>query len=823
MEIMVVSNFYTPMEARTKNIMKSPDTRILIQAMNKLGLPTSTDKVYYTVAIKQAVSKSGAKKINKEVMDYYHPALIAEIDKYKPKVILAMGKVAYQTLTGNYGVKITAQYGRVEQLHGSSIVVTRHPGVLIRKPGDYKPFTAELITAKDILYNVQQYDPGTTEYEILDTNPKCMEWVDKFYDWAKTGKLKVVGADMETTSLDYREAECCVVGIAYAKNKVIIIPREMRSWIKKFFRVPDIDWVWQNGKYDRKVMWRRKLTNFDSDGFHMFPHQHDTEYEHYMLDETSAHDLGTLTKTFLHAAEYKYKMNQNFKAVTLETYPQFFDALCERVAVDADYTLQLHYELQKELHKPENKGPLKCYDKVIMPAANFLARVEQNGMLIDNGPLQEMNKQYDALLASILADIEKLAAPYWDRELYMEESGAKSASEKFKPSSPKQMSWMVFKRLRLKPRRRQGTSTNADVLNSIEEDVPLIKKVLEYRGIKKEQSTYVIGIMKKEDVDNRVRSNFSLHATATGRLSSKEPNVQNLPASKGVGNVRRAIIPAKGKILMEVDYSSAELRWLAFLSKDEALTEIFREGRNLHKETATKLYGPNFTPAQKMRAKAVNFGIAYGREAQSFKDEYNISIEEAEHMITGWLNAYPQAGDYLQWCADQVAKGKFLETPWGNRRRVGLVTKESLHNLQNEFKNFPIQGSSSHTLLYSGMRVERILKSKYDTTIIDLIHDSMLLEVPMDKETVQAVSKFVSEVMIETPKLLFNCDVPFKCDTDLGPDWGNVQAYNNETGNMEIEHKECTPVWVEKIPYEKWIQKVYHWDVYERTKFKTLF
>jgi DNA polymerase-1 len=249
------------------------------------------------------------------------------------------------------------------------------------------------------------------------------------------------------------------------------------------------------------------------------------------------------------------------------------------------------------------------------------------------------------------------------------------------------MAWMIFDKLKLKPRIRQGRSTGAKILASIEADIPLINKVLEYRSVSKEKSTYVVGTLKLRDIDGRVRSNFSLHITATGRLSSKEPNVQNLPSANGVGNVRRAYVPPKGKILMEVDYSGAELRWLALLSNDRVLREIFIQGRNLHKETATRMFGPDFTPQQKMRAKAVNFGIPYGREAGSFKDEFNISEQEAQGLIDSWLDAYPEAKEYLQWCGDQVLAGKYLETPWGNRRRAGLVTKESLHALQNEFKN----------------------------------------------------------------------------------------------------------------------------------------
>lgn len=816
MDFVVVGDYPTAMEVRKGVCMTGPAVDILKQTMQKVNLPIDTQHVYYTTAVKEALPRKKSSNVTNALIDKYRAGLIDEIKQVNPKYVITLGKMAYQILMGDNKIKITSEYGRVGEpsfLPGMQVIPIMHPALIMRAPKDFKPFFASLQLISQIYHGGGVYDPGSPVWIVLDTEEKCDDALEFLKPYTR------ITADIETTSLDYREAEFCVMGMCFEKNKVFILPREMRHRAKDFFALPDTKWTWHHGKYDRKVMWRRKLTAFNELGWHQFPHHNDTIYMHYVLDETSAHDLGFLTKTFLQAKEYKYKMNQQFKAVTLETYPQFFDALCERVAVDCDYGYQLEDKLWQELRKPGNESILHVYENLLMPATQFLANVEQNGMLIDQEFLQEVGKKYDVLLDKILKEVEEAAAPYWDPEIYMKDMDAKSAPEKFNPGSPKQMQWMVFKRLKLHPTRRQGTSTGKDVLKSIKEDIPLIKKVLEYRSVKKEQSTYVEGLLKKCDKDGRVRSNFSLHITATGRLSSKEPNVQNIPAANGVGNIRRAFIPPKGKIIMEVDYSGAELRWLAFLSGCPVLKDIFINGRNLHKETATALFGHDFTPQQKMRAKAVNFGIPYGRQANSFKEEFNITLEEAQKMIDDWLNKYHGARDYLNWCADQVHLGNYLQTPWGNRRRFGLVTDQSLDSLQNEAKNFPIQCSSSHTLLYSAMNLAAELKEKYDTVICDLIHDSMYLEVPMDPQTVQAVSKRVSQYMIDVPKVLFNCDVPFKTDTDLGPDWGMVCAYNNETQMMELEDEHHN---VTEVPYEKWIQEVYHWDVYEKDWFKQL-
>lgn len=209
-----------------------------------------------------------------------------------------------------------------------------------------------------------------------------------------------------------------------------------------------------------------------------------------------------------------------------------------------------------------------------------------------------------------------------------------------------------------------------------------------------------------------------------------------------------------------------------------------------------------------------NFGgnmIPYGREAQSFVDEFNITKEEAARMISGWLNKYYGAKAYLEWCAEQVKAGNYLETPYGRRRRFGLVTPESLHALQNEARNFPIQSSSSDTLLVASLEMEKPLKESFDTDILNLIHDSDLLQIPMKKEIVMDVGKYTNEVMTSIPKKLFNCPIPFKTDFEIGTDWGNLVTFNYNTGMIEEE----TDDGIITIDFDEWVEENYHWDVYE--------
>lgn len=783
-DLMVIGESPTVQEVRKGEVMTGAGAQVLLETMQKVGLPFTADQVYFTTALKCAVPKSRNHKIPKDAYSCCHEYLLKEIQEVAPKVVLVCGATAMYTLLNTTAIKITEEYGRVRTydfLPGVQVIPIMNPGVLLHKPGDYKPFLAMMQLASTIYNGGQATDTGETTWTICDTREKCVSLWKKMQALHAEGKMQYVSFDMETTGLDYRTAEFLVLGICFEKNHAFIIPREMRNAVHNF--VDGVPWrcIWQHGKYDKKVMWRRNIANVQLD--------EDTIYQHYALDETSSHDLGYLSKVYLNAAEYKYKMNQNWKAVTLDTYPQFFDALCERVAVDVDYTYQLYFKFDSILR--EEPTLQKLYKSLLMPAANFLSRVEQNGISIDAEYLQVLDKQYTVLMEKIRREIDDLATPFWDAEAYQRSTGAKSAPVAFNPGSPIQMSWMVFDRLKLNPRIKKGRSTDKDILKSIENPPALITKVLEYRTVQKEHSTYVIGLLDARDTDGRVRTTFSLHITSTGRLSSKEPNIQNQPSANGVGNIRKAFVPKPGYVFAEIDYSGAELRWLAVLSKCPVLSEIFHTNRNLHVETAKSLFGENYTKAQKLRAKALNFGIMYGREAKSIAEEHDIPLPEAEKMMADWFKLYYGAANYLHWCDTQVVQGNYMESPFGRRRRFGLVSPATLKSLQNEARNFAIQSASSDLLLSCAMYCEQTLLEKYDTHIVNLIHDSMLLEIPANAATVRAVGQYCYEVMTTAPKKWFDIDLPFKADYEVGFNWSDLAEFDM-SDKAAVENKQIT-------------------------------
>ena len=501
--LMVIGESPVASECVRGQLMTGAGAQVLKDTLQKVGMPYKEDEVYYTTAVKCAVPKKKGQKFPTDAPVNCREFLLAEIKMVKPKMILVCGATAIQTLMANSKLKVTELYGRVmeETLYDNTIcdlfgevydewpqiIPIMNPGVLIHKPGDYKPFYSYMQLAATIFKGGEAIDTGVTTWDVCDTPEKCSELWQLMMSKVANGTLTHVSFDIETTGLDYRTVEFLVLGICFEKNHAYVIPREMRKYVHNFLSGVPWKCIWQHGKYDKKVMWRRGLADINID--------EDTMYMHYVLDETSAHDLGHLTKIFLNAKEYKYKMNQEWKNVELDTYPQYFDALCERVAVDVDYTLQLFNVLTDELNKPENAPLKRVYKDMLIPAANFLSRVEQNGCLINDKYLEDMAKKYEVLLQEINDTIDELAAPFWDPNLYIQQTGAKSASPKFKAGSPQQMAWMVFDRLKLKPRVKKGRSTGKDILESIDDAPLLIKKVLEYRRVQKEYSTYVLGLL----------------------------------------------------------------------------------------------------------------------------------------------------------------------------------------------------------------------------------------------------------------------------------------------------------------------------------------
>lgn len=315
----------------------------------------------------------------------------------------------------------------------------------------------------------------------------------------------------------------------------------------------------------------------------------------------------------------------------------------------------------------------------------------------------------------------------------------------------------------------------------------ILQALFDYREAKKALGTWINGIERRIEADGRVHSTFNLHGTETGRLSSSDPNFQNIPVKKKDDKpeeiVRNVFHAMPGCTYIELDYSQAELRLLAHLSEDDWLTDIYQTERDLHTEVAIALYGPDYSYQQRMRAKAVNFGIAYGRSAYSLMGEFGIPQREAQRMVDEWFERAPNVKRFLDHCRTWVRAGESEPTPFGRRRRFPLITGDTLKDLGNEAANFPMQSTASDLTLLAAMRIEYWmadsgLQAKAEKRglvcgVVNLVHDAILLEVPAEWRDRCAAK--AQEIMMDTPKRVLGGRVPFTVDWHSADAWADCK------------------------------------------------
>ena len=747
-EVAIVGEAPGTQEIAQKKPFVGPAGQLLNKALQTVDLPPRED-IFVTNALLCKPPKN--KPQLKTAIKCCQRRLSEELKQVNPRLIIALGNIGMHATTNDFDLKVTKAQGTIQQspfAEGAKVIPMLHPAAILRAPGEYKLFYGTMQRASEMYHGGEPPDPGKTEWWAAETD----EDIRKAIEELKKYQGEIVAADIETTALKARQGEMLVIGICPEKNHVIVIPGDKIP--KELFTEVNVKWGWQGGKFDQK--WLRH-NNYEANV------HHDAMLLSYTLNEHSGvHGLEQLATRLLGAEPYKHKVKEKVGKKGFGALPKH--DLYERVAVDADYTKQVIDKLLSRVKKNSQLDWL--YHKLLIPASDFLRRVEENGIYVNVPVLEEFEKEYQQELDEINDEILRYAQPLWSPEKYKQDTSAKTAPEVFNPGSTYQLAWMLYDRIGLRPPiKKKGRSTDKEVLEALEGQHPIVDKMREYRTVQKELSTYITGVKDKVDEDNRVRTTFNLHVTSTGRLSSKEPNVQNQPKRRP--QVRNMYQAPEGKVLIEKDYKGAELRVLADRSGDVYLKDCFIQGRDLHAEVAESL------GLARIRAKAVNFGIPYGRTKYSLSDELDISLEEAEGYIEGWFEKYPQAKKFLDDCARAPAEGRTLVTPFGRHRRFGLVSKQNLDALQNEARNFIIQSVASDLTLWSAMEAEAPL-AELDVKIINLVHDSILLEAPADPKIVEEAMVLISEIMMEVPKKMLNSDVPFPTDYNVGWKWGDL-------------------------------------------------
>lgn len=688
----------------------------------------------------------------RNAIDACRGRLANELSAAPRTLIISLGASALKSITGNHNLKITQERGRVLDTPYGSVVPTIHPAAVLRGYSDFPKLLKDIKYAATLAAGSSPKNPGRTKHTVIteETLGKAVNFLLR---------KRLLSADIETSGFNPFTDRILSLAVSWETNKVAIFPDTLMGTreVRRLLTAQGPRWIWHNGKFDTSFLLGTMGLSGRVD--------EDTMLMHYALDENrGTHDLKQLAGDLLGAPDYKGALRPYLRRVSdsFENVPR--RVLYRYQAKDADYTLQIYHILMEQISKVPDL--LRLYRELLIPASHFLQRVERRGMYVNREYLDDLEKTLTDRLgadhAAILSEVE----PLWDPEAYARGTGAKTAPTEFNPGSPLQLRWVLSRNLR-----RSIPDTREDTLNHLPQ-TPLIKAILEYRETAKALSTYVKGIRERLDKDNRVRSTYLIHGTTTGRLSSRGPNMQNIPRDKTIRNLFQA---PPGRMLVEMDYSQIELRVLAYLSGDRFLRGVYMQGRDLHDEVATALFGPSFTKEQRIRAKFVNFGIAYGRGAGSIASEFGIDFQEASRMIKEWFRRAPEAARFINECRRAPNLGKPMCTLFGRRRRFSLVTRENLNALQNEAVNFPMQSTASDITLTFAMRNDRALRSNWNAAIVNLIHDSVLIEVP-EKENVQEMVLWTANQMRKHPQELLETDLPFEVSISKGTRWGDVSA-----------------------------------------------
>lgn len=423
--------------------------------------------------------------------------------------------------------------------------------------------------------------------------------------------------------------------------------------------------------------------------------------------------------------------------------------------------VQSVWALQPVLHeKMDAQAMLPLYTDIELPLCPVLARMEQAGFLVDRKALYDFGE-------SLTSSIEQLQQSIWAL-----------AGEPFNIQSPKQLGNVLFERLMLPAgkKTKTGWSTNAAVLDKLRGKHPIIEQILDYRTLTKLKSTYADGLLKEISADGRIHTNFQMTVTATGRLSSTEPNLQNIPVRRELGaQIRKMFVASPGRVLVDADYSQIELRLLAHIANDETMIAAFRSGEDIHAVTASQVFGvplAEVTPLQRSHAKAVNFGIVYGISAFSLAQDIGVFQSEAKAYMDSYFAKYHGVRAYMTRVVEQAKADGYVTTLFGRRRDLPEL-KSSNFNLRSFGErvalNMPIQGTAADIIKAAMVRVDARMRAEHlQARLLLQVHDELIVECPAEEaETVKAI-------LVDEMEHVVDYRVPLLVDAKIGASWAEA-------------------------------------------------
>ena len=573
-----------------------------------------------------------------------------------------------------------------------------------------------------------------------------------------------ISFDTETTSLDYMNAELVGVSIALKPNEAFYIPinhnyegveKQLEEHfvleaLKPFLESDEIPKIGHNLKYDRHIL---QNLGIDLKGKLL-----DTMLFSYVNNSTiTRHNLDAVSKRYLNINPTSYEDVAGKGAKQIPFSEVSIEVASEYASEDADISLKLYEHIEPLVQKETKLA--KLYSEIEGPLIYTLGDIERNGVLIDSEKLNQQSKELEAKI------------------LELEQKVQKSAGEDFNLGSPKQLQEILYEKLGLpviKKTPKGQPSTAESVLQELSMDFPIVQDILSYRAISKLKSTYTDKLPKMVNSNTgRVHTSYHQAVTATGRLSSSDPNLQNIPIRSEEGRrIREAFIAPDGYKILAADYSQIELRIMAHLSRDQGLMDAFAKGQDIHQATAAEIFSINIdevTANQRRSAKAINFGLIYGMSAFGLSKQLQITRAEAQNYIEQYFDRYPQVKHYMDETKQSAKKMGYVETVFG--RRLYLADIESSNYQRRQYAersaiNAPMQGTAADLIKMAMILLhQKIREESFEAKIIMQVHDELVIEVNENQS--DELSEITTSVMSEISKL----DVDLKVDADIGNNW----------------------------------------------------
>ena len=606
-------------------------------------------------------------------------------------------------------------------------------------------------TTLDFQENLSTLADHPHQYHLIESEEDAQELCRNFLTFSQ------VAFDTETTSVDAMQAQ--LVGMSFAVEGgtawYVAVSREteaaqrMVDIFRPFFEHPSIEKVGQNLKYDLLV-----LSHY---GVEVAGPLFDTMLAHYVVQPEQRHNMDLLAEKYLHyrtiPIEALIGSGRTQRNMADLEPKEIVDYACE----DADVTLRLYPILKEEMEKYEVTS---VFTHIEMPLLPVLARMERNGVRLDTAALEETGRNFTERMQQLETDIYELAG------------------HEFTITSPKQVGAVLFDELQISAKVKKTKtgqySTSEEVLESLRDKHPIVEKILQHRALKKLLSTYVEALPKLIHPETgHIHTSFNQAVTATGRLSSSNPNLQNIPVRGEDGReIRRAFVPEEGEVFFSADYSQIELRIMAHLSEDEHMVADFNSGLDIHAATAARIFHKPVEEVdrdERRKAKTANFGIIYGISAFGLSERMGVSRGEAKELIENYFATYPKVREYMNESIERAKQTGYITTQFGRRRYLADINAGNATvrgYAERNAVNAPIQGTAADIIKLAMVAIDRRLREeKLQTRMILQVHDELNFSVPPTE------LEQVRHLVVEEMERAFQMKVPLVAECGEGTNW----------------------------------------------------